>query len=275
MTKSKNPHSSPRAKAYSTSLRSLKDTHPAIAHYLTIAHKKREKRLHQYGSKIRFDGLEELLTHLEELNGVYRKSKKLCGIAFLIYRVHADFCTAIEASLSGYFGVASDAMRDVMEIEFLLRDFYFEPAHIQEWLGCDENERNNRFRPGILRNRHAAREGILPQDMSEAKDYRAHSIFLHVTPFRSPFGGPGLMPPLIPFGEDACFWDMFEHGRRVLFECHRLRRKLASYIKSPWGLERGLKKFRNGWRGTQEMQQVVFVLLDVIKEHDSDTNELI
>lgn len=101
-------------------------------------------------------------------------------------------------------------MRDVMEIEFLLREFYFEPAHIADWLQCSDKERNDRFRPAVLRQRHAARVGKRLQDMGEGADYRGHSMFLHVSPHANPFGGPGLVADRSPFSADSCFWELFE-----------------------------------------------------------------
>ncbi|MEX2492017.1 MAG: hypothetical protein WD425_09685 [Nitrospirales bacterium] len=60
----------------------------------------------------------------------------------------------------------------------------------------------------------------------------------------------------MPFEDDSCFWEIFEHGRRVLFAAHRLRRKIAPHIKSPWGPEHGLKQFRLAWQRTQEMRAI-------------------
>lgn len=111
MGKSEYPGKTQRAMSYSTSLRLLKETHPTITKYLARAHRNREERLNQYSSEVRLAGLEELLDHLEAFEPVYLKTTKLRGVAFLIGRTHADFCTAIEASLSGYFGVVGDAMR--------------------------------------------------------------------------------------------------------------------------------------------------------------------
>ena len=62
-------------------------------------------------------------------------------MAFLVERAEADFQTAIEATLSGYQGVAADAMRDVMEIECLLLDFAVNGGGADEWLNADESLR--------------------------------------------------------------------------------------------------------------------------------------
>jgi hypothetical protein len=185
-------------------------------------------------------------------------------------RARGDFQTALEATLSGFHSVAHDAMRDVMETEFLLREFYHEPKHIGEWLHCTPKQRNEGFRPGLLRQRHARRIGKEPQDLGEASDYRAHSTFLHVSPYRNPFGGPGLADSDVPFAADSCFWEIFEHARRLVFVAHRLRRKVAPHLKSPRGPERGLKHLRDAWQRTQQMQAVFLALLEAANSDTTD-----
>lgn len=217
------------------------------------------------GARLR--GYEELIQHLIDLEPVFRKNRKLQPTAFLIPRARADFETALEAGLSGYTSVSHDAMRDVMEIEFLFREFYFEPQHIAQWVTCSDKERFSKFRPFALRQRHAKRLGTQPEDLNEASDYKGHSMFLHVNPYRNPFGGPGMSEAsAIPFGHDSYFWEIFEHGRRLLFIAHRLRRKLARHLKSPHGPERGLKHFRDAWKRTQEMQFMSRALIEVMRD---------
>jgi hypothetical protein len=78
---------------------------------------------------MRLKGLEQLYTYLDAAIESYSLIPKLAVLAFLVRRVRADFETALEATLSGYQGVASDAMRDVMEIEGLLLDFAAHPTN--------------------------------------------------------------------------------------------------------------------------------------------------
>lgn len=160
-----------------------------------------------------------------------------------------------------------------MEIEFLLRDFYYQLVNIFDWLTCSAKERNDRFRPAILRQRHAQRIGRQPQDLGEALDYRAHSELLHVSPYESPFGVRGLGRAEIVFG-DACFCEIFEHARRLLFECHRLRRKLARHVRSPAGPLRGLKKVRDAWERTRQLQAIWLALLQTARgRNENDAGE--
>lgn len=243
-------------------LRGLAESHPKTAAHLLTAHSNRKKRLARLLGGARLSGYEELIAHLEELEPVFEKGRKLRPISFLVGRAKGDFHTAMEAALSGFHTVAHDAMRDVMEIEFLFREFRYEPQHIDEWVSCTSKERNDKFRPALLRQRHANRLAKQPQDLAEATDYKGHSMFLHVSPHPNPFGGPGLGESLLPFADDSCFWEIFEHGRRVLLAAHRLRRKVARHLKSPHGPERGLRKFRDAWRRTQQMQAILLALME-------------
>jgi hypothetical protein len=74
-------------------------------------------------------------------------------LKFLIDRTIADFETALEATLSGYWAVTFDAMRDVLEIQFLPMDFALTFAHITEWLDADDRTLKNKFEPASVRQR--------------------------------------------------------------------------------------------------------------------------
>lgn len=212
-------------------LRALSSSHPRTAAHLSQAQLNRERHLSEYFDGARLRGYEELIDHLEALEGVFQMSRRLRGISRLIRRVRGDFQLALGATLSGFHSVAHDAMRDVMEVEFLLREFHHDPHQIEEWLHATSRKLYKEFRPAILRQRHAKRLGMQLEDVGEATDYQAHSRMLHVSPHPHPFGGTGFSGPEGPFDTDVCFWEMFEHGRRVLFEAHFLRRKLARHIK--------------------------------------------
>jgi hypothetical protein len=175
--------------AYQSLLNQFAETHPLLAESLRRAHDYRLKRLEHLISGSRLAGLEALSLHLTKLENTFQSHPDLNNIAFLINRVKGDYEKALEAALSGLHSVASDSMRGVMEIEFLLRDFLHEPKHINEWLTSNEKERYKKFKPAALRERHAQRLGNKPQDMSEAVDYKGHSMFLHVSPVLYPFGG--------------------------------------------------------------------------------------
>lgn len=259
-----------RRRSYRLLLRELRKTLPVTASQLSEAQANREIRLARYFSGIRLKGYEELVHHLTELENIFLKNRRLRAVSFLVGRAKNDFETALEASLSGFHSVAHDAMRDVMEIEFLFRDFYFEPTHLEQWISCSDKERNDRFRPAVLRQRHAQRVAVKPQDMKEAIDYKGHSVFLHVSPYFNPFGGPGLRKSPVPFADDSGFWEIFEHGRRLLFAIHHLRHKLARHVKAPAGPWRGLKNFRAAWKQTQDMQSILQAIMAVVRDEQRD-----
>lgn len=247
--------------AFAPLVRSLSKTHPRTAKQLATAQSNRETRLIRLSRGARLAGYEELVAHFIELEDAFRRQKRLAKIAFLIRRVRGEFVCALDAALSGFHSVAHDAMRGVMEAEFLLREFQHSPDAIEEWLTCSEKERHERFRPALLRQRHAKRLGKQPQDVAEAADYRAHSRVLHVSPFANPFGGPGLDGSHLPWADDSCFWEMFEHGRRLLVAAHQLRREIAPRQRNLRGID-DLKKFRDAWERTQEMQAIFLALIE-------------
>jgi hypothetical protein len=211
-------------------------------------------------------GLEELLTHLAEVEQALAIRADLRPIASLAARARADFVTALDALLSGFHAVAVDAMRDVMEIEFLLREFRHAPDKIKVWAQADFKQLNDQFRPAVLRQLHANGVGAKPQDLSEAADYKAHSSFLHVTPYQGIFGGPGIVADNVPFATDGCFWEIYEHARRLLFEFHALKRVVAARLRMPAGPRKGLKAAREAWKRTQEMQAIFLALVEAAAE---------
>src|SRR4051812_16871258 len=98
-------------------------TKPKTAAILKHAHDMRESKLREYMNGVRFAGFEELISHLELVESFLRNHSRLKKLAFLIQRSRGEFGVALEALLSGLHAVAHDAMRAVMEVEFLLRDF--------------------------------------------------------------------------------------------------------------------------------------------------------
>lgn len=252
-------------RSYSSVVTALMKSHPKLARHLRVAEELRRNRLKRYANGLRLRGLEELLTHLEELELNFQKHKTLRLTSFLLLRAREAFVTSLEAVLSGYNTVAFDAMRFVMEIEFLFRDFRYNGHHLKDWLTCSEKDRYGRFRPAILRERNAKRLKKVTKDLSEAIDYKAHSRIVHVGPFKNPFSGTaGLSTPDFPFGEDAPFWDIFEHARRLLLQVHGFQRRHAPRITMPRGLkDDGLPKFKKAWEATQQMQGMAYALTKV------------
>jgi hypothetical protein len=251
---------------YTELLKELSRTHPHIAAVLMRAQNSRSEMLRQYLSGARLRGLEELLPYLDVAKEAFDRHTRLAKLSFLLSRARDDFEVAIEATLSGARGVVADHMRDVMEIQFLLRDFKDDPERAEDWLAANDKERYDRFRPAILRQRYAKTLGKQPEDVSEATDYKAHSRAVHVGPRQELFGGKGFAKNEVPFAEDMCFWEMFEHGRRLIWAIDQLKRLLAPRLTSLPSLRNGLKAFRDGWQRTQEMQAMFFAILEASKE---------
>jgi hypothetical protein len=134
--------------------------------------------------------------------------------------VRADYEMGIEAALSDMRDLVFSAMRDVMEIEYLLIDFTHNPEHIDEWLGMPFGKTMRKYSAAHLRERQAKRLGMKPDDLPTKSDYDGHSKFLHANPFRNPMGPKGVIrrPRTEPerFLTDSGFWDMYQHGSSMI-----------------------------------------------------------
>jgi len=244
-------------------LESLAASHPLLTASLRSAQITRAERLAHYRSGVRLKGYENLLSYLDSSIAAIAHTN-LDRLGFLLRRARGDYVVALEAMLSGLHTVAHDAMRDVMEIEFLFREFAHEPSMMEEWLSCDQKTRYSKFRPAVLRERHVRRIGKKPSDMSEAADYRAHSLFIHVNPYRNPFGEWGITAGRNPFAYDSCFWEMFEHARRLFLQFESLVKKTCPDAKiKTIGDDDCLQDFRVAWERTQEWQSLFYSLMEV------------
>jgi hypothetical protein len=178
---------------------------------------------------VRVACLDELLGRLDHIAEAWDGDPQLQKISFLVRRATGDFEAALEAGLSGYPSLAIDAMRDVMEIELLLLDFYVEPTNIDGWLTADRPTRMKVFPPRELRAR------LIKLGLHEVvgtahvtADYHAHSESLHVNPTSPalPFLRKGHVPENDLVSLDASFVEIFEHGRRLgnamLLVAHRV-----------------------------------------------------
>lgn len=181
---------------------------------------------------------------------------------FLIDRLISDFEAALEATLSGYFSIPADAMRDVMEIEYLLLDFLADPQQVDRWLLADHKTLRREFAPAAVRKRlHTA--GVSPFETSDqANDYAAHSAALHATPAsrNHPLAGKGrLAEDSYPL-DDAGFWEIFEHTRRIIIALMASGQVLAHEpARIPADV---LPAAGDAWRRTQEIQDGYLTVLN-------------
>jgi hypothetical protein len=139
-------------------------------------------------------------------------------LAFLPDRIADDVRISLEGLLSGYLQAASDAMRDIIEAELLIRDFASDPERITKWRNASEDERRRYFWPARMRERQARALGVPPAEVPGAADYAAHSQLLHVRPPllfpRSP--GPDTLAGLRVIYILDALADIMRHGSSAI-----------------------------------------------------------
>jgi hypothetical protein len=261
------PSSAPEA-TYASRLADLSEAKPLIAKHLIAGEEARLARLNGYFSGARLKGLEQLYDYLNRAEHFYANTAELAPLSFLVARVRADFETALEAALTGYVAVASDAMRDVMEIEGLLLAFLTDESLVDEWLTCDSRTRRNKFAPVKIRDRLKA-AGVAPyaNDSFEPVDYRAHSEALHVVPETVSFLRRGLVPRDGLF-DDIPFIEMFEHGNRVMtaIELLRVGRLIEEGRESGYEPLTDRNEFDDARDRTTQMQVIVIAFVEAPKQ---------
>lgn len=218
------------------------DGAPIAALSLAMADARRRQNLKRLAGDIRFEGINELLVRLAEVGEAFSETPELSKLTFVIRRAHADFRTALEATLSGYFSVASDAMRDVLEIHYLLMDFAINPGHAEEWLTTDEKGRMKDFSPAAVRKRLHADGVVNFGDKAVSIDYKGHSMALHVSPVRLPTSSDGIVAEHSWLNE-AGFWEIFDHGHGLLEGLTLLVDRLAPDSRAVDVVKRDLKTF--------------------------------
>lgn len=252
----------------------MRKSHPHLTKRLELAELNRSTHLGRYRDGVRLRGLDELFRVISEATAQLASYPETQPIADLLSRAEADFVIGVDAALAGYVSVAHDSMRDVMEIELLLKEFEHEPAQLTRWLTADQKTRAE-FRPARLRKQQAIIRGIDVKDLPDSVDYRGHSEALHVNPghpimsTRSPAGIGE-----VPFGVDGCFWELFEHARRLLIATERLLQQDEFNVgaKALPALEE-LSAFSEGWERTQEMQALFLALLEASVDDSEDDRD--
>jgi len=259
---------------YENLLNQLYATDPLIAGVLARAQRNRFQRLSQYSSGARFKGPEELLRLLGTIETSFKLDSRLSNLTFLVARARADFETSIEATLCGLHGIVGDSMRDVMEIEFLFREFHHDPSSRSEWLVADQKTLRNKYRPAVLREKHAKRLQVRQEDLAEAADYKGHSMALHVLPRQFLLGGRGFAEESLPFESDFGFWEIFEHARRLVLTLDAFIGKTAPQAVTWLELEKELPLFGEAYERAMEMQSIFQGLVEAaIKETKTERLE--
>lgn len=197
--------------------------------FLVEAHAVRGKRLFVIRTELSptLQGFNEIVNHAREVEACFSADAELSSLTFLVKRFRANVEVAVEAMLGGRHGVLAGAMRDVMELELLLRDFSLDTARIVKWLTCDEATRVGYFGPGQVRRRLAT--ALYPgQDVElpDAVEYKLHSKGTHATPNSPPDFDNVLSTDSEP-GELLFYsYEIIEHARRFFAAVYRLMRAL-------------------------------------------------
>ena len=168
-------------------------------------------------------GFDELFQYLKSTAETFRDFETVAPIAGVIERLTKDFETALFSFLCGMDQAAFDAMRDAMEVGYLLRDFNLWPDRIAEWLSLTGKERWNKFSPNALRQRFANHTGVNVTDLLDSKEYGTHSAMLHVSPSDDGIVQRGISTSTLPqFGASASLADILHHARDTVFLLHEM-----------------------------------------------------
>ncbi|HEY0377578.1 MAG TPA: hypothetical protein VGC87_11700 [Pyrinomonadaceae bacterium] len=95
---------------------------------------------------------------------------------------------------------------------------------------------------------------------------------LHVSPIKNIFGDKGFSYTDDAFIVDSCFWEMFEHARRLVLVVYDLLKQNPSPDSANPDPETDLPDFKLGWRQTQDMQQIFYALLEAAKQSASESS---
>lgn len=261
----------PEPTSYEAALELIEQQLPELHKTLKAADTARTQRLAQFASGARLRGANELLGHLRLLARSMAEQGHYNDLGFLVDRAIADFEIAIEGALSGMVCLAHDAMRDVMEIEFLCREFAADPPQHDRWLHASPKEIKDAFSPNALRQRHATRQKVDVKDLSEHADYKGHSMSLHVTPTRNRMLKKGIVDESdVLFGPDMAFWEVFFHARRLVFVLHELlKQPRFSNVENP-DPQSELPHVASAFERTQEMQTMFFAFIKASSSSQDD-----
>lgn len=103
--------------------------------------------------------------------------------AVLAERVVGDVEEAFDGLLVGVAARVSDAMRDVMEAELLIRLFASNPSVVAEWADADREKLYADFSPGKVRAKVARAQGLAGGlQLPDAWEYEVHSASIHASP---------------------------------------------------------------------------------------------
>lgn len=237
---------------------------PRLGRSIELAESRREQAASTWkpdGQRLR--GLEELLTHLDKVASSLEGGRAEQALSRLVLRTTSDFETALEAGLSGYLAVASDAMRDVMEATDLILMFSTDTQLVEAWLDTPRDVHWKKFSPSAVRKHLLKHRVKYVHDSQATRDYKGHSEVLHVNPWPLLVGEKGIAKPGV-LVNDMHFWEIFMHARDLVFALDALR-DAEQYVWS--GVERAenLREVAAAYDRTSEMQSIFIAAVEVGK----------
>jgi|GEM_PF-5309180 len=185
--------------------------------FSTVETRLRERTKHDL-TEDHVRGFDEFFTFLQRASEQFQAVESIRPLTVLVARLRKDFETALISFVVGMDQAAFDAMRDGMEIGYLLRDFTLDAGRILEWLSLADKERWNRFGPNALRQRFATHQGIAVTDLLDSKEYCAHSSMLHVSADEDGLVERGVSRSHNPeFGASFALADILHHARDTVY----------------------------------------------------------
>ena len=176
----------PDAEVYRTLLGVLRQSSSRVVAELVHAEKTRGRHLFTMmtGLPWMLAAYDDVVRHLDEFIGLEGLEEHVAG---LVRRCREDVVLSLEAALAGDNARTMDLGRDLMEVEFLIRDFTVHPEHLAEWVKATEGKRNNYFGFARLARRQEEFFGLPEGHLApDRREYQAHSASTHPTPAGRP-----------------------------------------------------------------------------------------
>ncbi len=250
------------------------DRQPLMHELFELVARRRDERLRYDLTDTHVEGFEELFNYLDTAVERFAQHPVLAQVVVLVRRVRADFETGLFAFLSGLDQATFDEMRDVMEIEYLLREFLHEPASINQWLSATDDDRWRIFGPGQLRRRHADRLRVPVADLVDTAEYRAHSGMLHVGPEPSWPIERGVSKSDHPeFGAAFALADLLHHARDSVYLLYILAERAVPPLRLDQDPGTGLPHLQRAFEETMRRYHNASMWIDlasVVAEHRRD-----
>jgi len=167
---------------YHATLEESAKSYPLVTEALMRSDRHRPRRWQQFIDPVDLQAIELLMGFLTSTSNLLEEDDGTSDLAFIPTRIADDIRMSVEGLLSGYLQISSDAMRDIIETELLIRDFTLDLQQIDRWRNASERVLRERFQARHMRRRQADALGVPISDVPGATDYSAHSKLLHIGP---------------------------------------------------------------------------------------------